>query len=354
MPHKEVLTPLERWQAVMTRQKPDRVPMDYWSTPEFTTKLRKHLGCRTAVEMKKKLHIDYICGVGPDYVGPKLARHTDVYGCKIKNINYGEGSYGELVNHPLADFTSVGEIEKNYTWPDPDWWDYSNIAKNIGKYPDYPIQGGGSEPFLVYKSLRGQEQAMVDLVEHPDIVHYCLDKMFELAYQNTLRIFEAIPGRVFCSYVAEDMGSQRGLMFSPRHIREFLLPGMKRIIDLAHQANVYVFHHNDGNVLAILPEMVALGIDILNPIQWRAGGMDRAILKLTFGNQIIFHGGVDNQYTLPFGSKAEVRQEVIENLNILGAGGGYILAPCHNIQPITPPENVVAMYETCREMSWTD
>jgi uroporphyrinogen decarboxylase len=81
--------------------------------------------------------------------------------------------------------------------------------------------------------------------------------------------------------------------------------------------------------------------------------MDRTYLKKTYGERIVFHGAVDNQYTLPFGSVAEVRQEVLDNLNILGAGGGYILAPCHNIQPITPPENVVTMYETCRKASWT-
>ena len=113
---------------------------------------------------------------------------------------------------------------------------------------------------------------MVDLVEHPDIVHYCINKMFDLAYVNAQRIFEAIPGKVFCTYVAEDMGSQKGLMFSPKHIREYLLPGMKRMIDLTHQAGAYVFHHNDGNVNRILPELVDLGP---NPVAggWHGPGL---------------------------------------------------------------------------------
>jgi uroporphyrinogen decarboxylase len=125
---------------------------------------------------------------------------------------------------------------------------------------------------------------------------------------------------------------------------------MKRMIDLTHQAGVHVFHHNDGNCRRILPELVAAGIDLLNPIQWRAPGMDRESLKAEFGARIIFHGGMDNQKTLPFGTAAEVKQEVQDNLRLLGQGGGYILAPCHNIQAITPPENVVAMYETCCEL----
>ena len=88
-----------------------------------------------------------------------------------------------------------------------------------------------------------------------------------------------------------------------------------------------------------------MGVDVLNPIQWRCTGMDRAELKRDFGDQLVFHGGVDNQQTLAFGTADDVRAEVADNLRLLGAGGGYILAPCHNIQAVSPPENVVALYE---------
>jgi uroporphyrinogen decarboxylase len=129
-------------------------------------------------------------------------------------------------------------------------------------------------------------------------------------------------------------------------IREFFIPRMERMIDLAHQAGAYAFFHSDGAVRKIIPDMIAAGIDVLNPLQWRCKGMEREGLKRDFGDQVIFHGGVDNQYTLAFGSVEEVREEVITNIQVLGAGGGYILAPCHNIQAVSPPENVVAMYET--------
>jgi uroporphyrinogen decarboxylase len=97
--------------------------------------------------------------------------------------------------------------------------------------------------------------------------------------------------------------------------------------------------------------MISLGIDVLNPIQWRCAGMEREELKRDFGDDVIFHGAVDNQYTLAFGSVEEVRTEVEENIEILGDGGGYILAPCHNIQAVSPPENIVAMYETGYELA---
>lgn len=350
---RETMTSRERWLAVLRRERPDRLPTDYWATTEATDKLKAYLGCRTRYQALTKLHVDYVVTVGPTYAGPRLARNRDVYGCRYRRVSYGSGAYRECVYHPLAAFSSVSEIQRNYTWPDPDWWDYSDIARKARAWSTQPLRGGGSEPFLLYKYLRGDEQAFIDLVLNPEIVHYCLGKMFDLAYENTRRIYEQIPGQVMITYVAEDMGGQDDLMISLKHIREFLLPGMKRIIDLAHQAGAYVFHHNDGACRAVIPDMIKLGIDVLNPIQWRSTGMDRVGLKRDFGDKLIFHGAVDNQFTLPFGTQDDVRQEVLDNMRILGAGGGYILAPCHNIQAVSPVQNIVAMYETAYEHGWT-
>ena len=350
---KETMTPRERWLAVLTRHQPDRVPMDYWSTPEATARLLRHLGCGSERQALEKLHVDFVVAVSPRYVGPPLAEGSDVFGCRYQDVDYGSGVYSEVIYHPLAQFNSAAEIERHYAWPNPDWWDYAGIPEQLKGNEAYAIRGGGSEPFLIYKSLRGQEQAFVDLVLNPELVHYCLEKLFDLAYENTRRTYEQIPGQVMLTYVAEDMGGQSDLMFSPAQVHEFLLPRMKRVIDLAHEAGAFVFHHNDGNCRRILPDMVEAGIDLLNPIQWRCRGMERQGLKRDFGDRIVFHGALDNQYTLPFGTVDEVRQEVLDNLRILGEGGGYILAPCHNIQPVSPPENVVAMYETCYEHGWT-
>ena len=368
---KETMTPRERWLSVIKRQKPDRVPMDYWGTDEATLRLMKHLGAQTKKEALEKLHVDFVVKIEPlfyigpsapasfddtkirlEYIGPSILPGFDVFGRRYENVAYGSGIYEECVNRPLANFTSIEEIEKNYNWPSPDWWDYKSLPRQIEAYKFYPIQGGGSEPFLIYKDLRGQEQAFIDLIENPEMVHYCLNKLFNLAYEITLRILETIPGEVMLTYVAEDMGAQTDLMFSPTQIREFLLPGMKKIIDLSHQAGAYVFHHNDGSIRKIIPDMIEAGIDILNPIQWRCPGMNREELKRDFGDKVIFHGGVDNQYTLPFGSVEEVKKEVADNLQILGKGGGYILAPCHNIQSITPVENIIALYEAGYDLGW--
>jgi uroporphyrinogen decarboxylase len=351
MPH-ETMTSRERWLAVLNGQKPDRIPMDYWTTPEADQKLRSYLGCATREELEARLHLDRPVGVSPQYVGPAVKPGQDHFGCQYQTIAYAEGVYSECVTHPLADFTSADEIEACYTWPQADWFDFSDLAGQIAGKEHAPVAAGGSEPLLIYKNLRGQEQALMDLVLNPEIVDYCLDKLFGLAYETTCRIYEQIPGQVTYSYVAEDMGSEEDLMFSPEQVRRFLLPRMKRMADLAHQAGAFVFHHNDGAIRKILPDMIDLGIDILNPIQWRCKGMDRAGLKRDFGRHVVFHGAMDNQYTLPFGTVDEVRQEVADNIRILGDGGGYILAPCHNIQSVSPPENIVAMYETGLALGW--
>ncbi len=342
----ETMTPKERWTAVLKREVPDRIPMDYWATHEVTEKLMRYLKCQSEKELYEKLHIDKVITVSPRYIGPDIQEGYDVFGIRNKEVDYGGGSYSEVIYHPLAEYKTVEEIERDYKWPSPDWWDYSEIPKQLIGNEEYPVQGGGSEPFLTYKCLRGQEQAFMDLILNPEMVNYCLDKLFDLCCQDTLRIYEQIPGKVMITYVAEDFGAQTDLMYSPDQIREFFIPRMKRMMELAHQAGAFVFFHSDGAVRKIIPDMIEAGIDVLNPIQWRCNGMEREALKRDFGERLIFHGGVDNQYTLAFGSVEEVRQEVIRNIRILGKDGGYLLAPCHNIQPVSPVENIIAMYET--------
>jgi uroporphyrinogen decarboxylase len=338
------MTPRERWLAVLNRQTPDRLPMDIWVTPEAQKNLCRHLSCDWEAALAQ-LHIDAPLSVGGHYVGHQVGQGCNCWGVRHLEVSHGSGTYLEAVYAPLAENDSVEEIAANYRWPQPDDWEYSHIAAQVKGQEHRPIRGGGSEPFLTYQMLRGDMQAYMDLVENPEIVDYCLDKLFDLAYQDTLRIYEAIPGQVMISYVAEDLGSQQSLLMSREHIHRYLFPGMKRMIDLVHGAGAYVFHHSDGAIREVIPDLIELGIDVLNPLQWRLPGMAREGLKHDYGDRIIFHGGVDNQSTLPFGSVAEVRQEVRENIEILGEGGGYILAPCHNIQSLTPPENIVAMYE---------
>ena len=350
---KETMTPRERWLAVLQRKQPDRVPMDYWATGEATAKLLKYLGCDFDT-MLRRLHIDRPAFTDPKYIGPTLAENIDIWGLQYRQVDYGTGNYSEAANRPLSQFESVEEIEKQYRWPSVDWFDFSVLRDQIKGQEHRPIQGGYSEPLLVYKWLRGDEQAYCDFFEYPDILEYCLGKIFAFSYEMTRRTFETIPGQVMITYIAEDLGGQQSLLLSREHIQRFLVPGMKRMMQLTKQSGSYVFTHSDGAIREIIPDLIATGTEVLNPIQWRLPGMEREGLKRDFGDKLIFHGAVDNQTTLPWGTVADVRNEVADNLRILGAGGGYIFAPCHNIQAVSPPENVVAMYEAGYELGWVD
>jgi uroporphyrinogen decarboxylase len=348
---KETMTPRERWLAVLNRQTPDRVPMDYAATSEATNKLLAHLGCDYD-EMLRRFHIDNRVWAGGRYVGPPPEEGLDIWGVRRVSVEYETGAYREVVNAPLAAYNSVEEIEANYRWPSPDDWDYSHLPEEVKGQEQNPITAGGCQVFLEYGELRGLELSAMDLILNPEIAHYCVDKLFELAYQNTLRILETIPGAVMFTCIAEDLGSQMGLLFSREHVRKFLVPGMKRIADLTKQHGSHIFHHDDGSIRDILPDMIELGIEVLDPVQWRCAGMEREGLKRDFGDKLIFHGGIDNQQTMPFGTVEDVRQEVLDNYRILGDGGGYILAPCHAIQAVGPAENIVAMYEMGYEYGW--
>lgn len=350
---RESMTPRERWEAVLRREKPDRVPMDYWATGEATDRLLRHLGAASFDEAMDRLHVDRVVGCDGRYIGPPIAEGSDVFGCRYREVRYATGTYGEVVYNPLAKYESVEEIERNYAWPSPDWWDYSYLKEELRGKEHLPARGHSISPFMWYGYLRGLEQSLIDFIEHPDIAAYCIDRLTEIDYVRTERMLETAPGRVLFSYVADDFGSQDGMFMSPRLVREWYLPRAKRFVDLLHSAGAYAIHHDDGAIRPIIPDIISIGMDGLNPIQWRCPGMDREALKRDFGDKLVFHGGVDNQQTLPFGTVADVRAEVIENLRVLGADGGYIIAPCHNIQAVSPPENVVALYETGYIEGWT-
>ena len=343
------MTPRQRWHAVLSRQKPDRVPTDYWATSEVTDRLKRELHCADEWTLWDKLQIDRLVVVAPRYVGPDLGG-DDIWGVPHRTIVYadGAGRYSEVADNPMARITTVEQVHA-YPWPRIEWYDFADLSTQADQVlkRGYPVYAGHYEPFLTYCQLRSLEQAFMDLAAAPEIVDAILDHLFDFHYQLNSRMFETIgPGRIDITYVAEDLGTQESLLMSEAMVDRFLKPKMKKMIDLAHQFGITVFYHSDGAVLPLIEGLIAIGIELLNPIQWRCKGMDREGLKRDFGDRLILHGGVDNQKTLPFGTSDDVRQEVIDNLRILGAGGGYILAPCHNIQPITPTENILALYET--------
>lgn len=327
----------------------DRFPTDIWATPEVWDKLYRHFATTDRMTVYDRLEIDGIAEVSPKYIGPTVREANGIryneWGMGYRIQEYGTGSYDEQIIYPLADAETVDDLEA-YTWPSAGWYDYSVITSTSAQYAGRAIEVGYTAIFYYHNLLRGLARSLMDPLEKPEFTHYLINRISEFFTDYHRRCFEAGKGVIDITQVTDDFGSQTGLLISPRIFDNYYREPIQKAIDLARSYGITVFHHDDGDCRPLLPRLVRMGIQVLNPIQWRCGGWDLKMLKDQYGAQVCFHGGVDNQQTLPFRSMYEVRDEVRYLVKTLGQDRtGLIVAPCHNIQSITPVENILAMYE---------
>jgi len=345
------MTPRQRWLALLDGKPADRIPTDYQATDEVTARLVRELGCADEEALWRRLHIDKRVILEPVWQRPEdVPADADMWGIRYRKVDYGGGAYDEPVFHPLVEVDSPQQVHA-HRWPSPDEFDYAPIARAVEAADGFrPIHAGVYEPFLLYGYMRGLERAFEDLALRPELADAILGHLFDFHYEHHRRIFEAGAGRIDLTYVAEDLGSQTGPLMSLAMYRRFLLPNQIKMADLARQYGVHVMYHTDGAARVFLPDLIdRVGIEILNPIQWRCPGMEREGLVRDFGGRIIFHGSIDNQQTLAFGTVDDVVAEVRDSIAIY-APARWICAPCHNLQPVTPTQNVVAMYEAIHEL----
>jgi uroporphyrinogen decarboxylase len=336
------MTPRERMLAAIRHQKVDRIPTDIWSTDEVTDKLTAHFG--KGADTNAALRIDGMASIAPEYTGPTLPRvpedqQVNFWGMRNRRIQYPTGIYWEQFFYPLAYARTVKDLD-SYAWPRADWFDYSRLKEQAKAARERQLlMSGYMAPFYYHNLLRGLEQSLVDPHEDAELTRAIVGRISDFFYEHHRRIFESAGGLVDIAQVTDDYGSQTGPLISLQTFRTFYRPQFERFIGLCREFGVLVFHHDDGAVREFI-------IDVLNPVQWVCPGMEREGLKRDFGKRLCFHGGIDNQQILPFGSPAEVRREVRAAIDSLASDGtGYILAPCHNIQAVTPVENIVAMYD---------
>ena len=333
----------------MKRQPVDRIPTDIWATGEVWDQLKARFG--EPADIRAHLHIDGMGEVGAKYIGPPLppapeGETSDMWGMRSRPVRYPTGVYQEQCYYPLAAARTIDDLNA-YRWPTVDWFDYSEMkaAARLARETQV-VHCGYMAPFYFHNLLRGLEQSFVDPLEDPDFTRHFLSRIGDYFYAQHRRMFEACDGLIDVSQVTDDYGSQTVPMIGLETFREFYKPHLKRFIGLCKEFGILVFHHDDGAMRTFLPDLVELGIDILNPVQWTCPGMELEALKREFGTKVCFHGGVENQRILPFGTPDEVRAEVRHCIdNLASDGTGYILAPCHNLQPVTPIDNIIAMYD---------
>ena len=343
------MTARERVLAAMNLEPVDRVPTDIWAVAEVWETLKDHLG--DDVDIRDALHIDGMGGVGAEYVGPPLPKVpedeiVDFWGLRYRSVPYETGVYYEQSVWPLKDATTIDDLE-GYEWPGVDWFDYSKMRQAaIAAREKQVVMCGYMAVFYTHNLLRGLEQSLLDPHDDPEFTHHLLNRISDFLYEYHRRMFEACDGLVDVAQVTDDYGSQTGPLIGLEAFRTFYRPHMERFIGLCREHSIKVFHHDDGAIRPFLPDFVEMGIEILNPIQHRLPGMDMEGLKRDFGDRLCFHGAIDNQEVLPFGTPEDVRAAVRTAIDALASDGtGYILAPCHNIQANTPVENIIAMYD---------
>jgi uroporphyrinogen decarboxylase len=346
----------ERVETALNHELPDRCPMQASFTPEFANRLRADLelqgnrvhnphGGGNTYQLERALGEDMLLtsvGWANSYYMDDQD-YTDEWGIGWKvqpyETAYGRGHYTEIVYHPLSEDSAIN----SYSPPDPNRPQlYSDAQQAIQDFKhEYWIVGVTvTTIFETAWALRGLEQIMLDMLINPDLADCILD----IPHQYHLEAARKLTRMgVDMIWTGDDVGAQNGMLISPRMWRRYLKPRMAEFIAELKSINpaLKVAYHTDGNVEPIIPELIEIGIDILNPVQ--PASMDPARIKEQYGDQLCFWGTIDEQHTLPFGSPAEVEAEVLQRLRTVGRNGGLILSPTHHVQLDTPLENFWAM-----------
>jgi len=357
----------ERVQAALNHEAPDRCPMQVSFTPEFAERLRASLdvegegdhnphGGGNTYELERALGEDMLLtsiGWANSYY-QESGTYVDEWGITWKPIEYttpyGIGHYTEPAGHPLQDDNAV----YSYKGPDPARQElYDDAARVIHDFKDqYWIVGVTvTTIFECAWALRGYERLLSDLVLNPDLAEHILEIPYCYHLTAAKRL---VTMGVDMIWIGDDVGTQSSMLISPAHWRKYLKPRMANFIAELKAVNpmVKVAYHTDGAIYPIVPELIEIGVDVLNPIQ--PACMDPDQLKKDFGDRLCFWGSIDEQHTLPFGTPEDVKAEVLSRLRTIGKNGGLILGPTHHVQLDTPMENFWAMVEAITQTDYAD
>jgi uroporphyrinogen decarboxylase len=357
------MTSKERVLCAIQHRPMDRVPVNYLGTPETDAKLRSYFGIDLSIEPEPpggtvEYDWDILGCLGADlralrlpYRGPAIptfddGRAQDIFGVTYRPVSNEVGTYLESATLPYASFATVTDVEA-YPWPDPAWFDYSALPPQCEQWKDYAVVYGsvGNVDLINGTAFgRGVEQTIMDIALEDPVGLAVMEKRFEFGHEQTRLALEACGGKVDIVWMGDDYGTQRGLLMSPAKWRKLFRAKLQAMVDLAHKHGARLMLHSCGSTRQIWPDFVDIGLDIYDTVQPSAAGMVPNELATEFGRNICLHGTINTQSTLPYGTPSDVRKEVRDRIESFGNRGGLIVAPCHNVQPDTPIENVLALY----------
>lgn len=345
----------ERVMATINRQQVDRLPVDIWCTPEILDLLRQHTGLDDELAVYNALGVDKIVWIFPGYGGryfdPNDSGEITMWGVPTRMTKAGLATYQEYINPPIAYFDNPIQLANYNYWPNPDKFDYSGAKKLAleARSWNFATIGPWISHFEIYCQMRGLENALMDIIANPDFLDAAIHEIDIIQTAMLERMMIELGDTLDIIFISDDMGMQNSMLISMESWRTHFKYRLKAWCDLIHKYGKKVLYHTDGAVLPLIPELIECGVDILNPIQHVCPGMDRSTLKTLFGNDLIFHGGVENQKILPLGTAREVVNETTQCIKTLGKNGGYICCSCHNIQAGTPLENILSMISAAKK-----
>ncbi|HSV32477.1 MAG TPA: uroporphyrinogen decarboxylase family protein [Atribacteraceae bacterium] len=360
----------ERLHQSLNHREPDRIPLDLGGIVSGITRLShrsllKYLGFQEEDEIlvdrvqqlvKPDSRILEVLGIDTRYAYLPIPASVwkadregglwvDAWGVQRRFT----GLYFDMLGHPLEHVVETSDLP-GLTWPDarkPEH--YEELAAQVEALQEsgYGIIVnliGSCFEFAWY--LRGFEKFLSDLVLNPGLACSILDIMLDFQTAQFAELLNRVGDQIDVVLVGDDLATQNGPFISPDIYRRLIKPRQKKLFDtIRGKTRAKLFYHSCGAVSPFIPDLIDIGVDILNPVQVAARGMDAAYLKREFGSYLCFWGGIDTQSVLPFGTPDDVRDEVRRRIDQLAPGGGYVLGAVHNIQADVPPENVVAMFE---------
>lgn len=381
----ETWTSRKRVEASLNHREPDRIPFDLGGSiltgisAKAYRRLRDYLGLPEI-----EIEIEDICqGLGRVHDDVKQRLGVDVYGVNpgktrtsnvkmVSEDGYDKfvdewgiewwrpqdgGLYFDMRKHPLAEVEDVSELAGR-KWPDPlDPGRYEGMAEKADdlmnkKQVAYILGRNAPGIFEIAMWSRGHENFYCDLIANQPLAEYLLDTVMEIKMKYWEKALSLVGDNVMMISEADDIASQNAPLISPELYRKLIKPRHQKLFGFIKKKapRAKIFYHSCGAIMDMIPDLIEEGVEILNPVQVSAAGMDTRELKRRFGKDVTFYGGgVDTQRVLPFGTPGEVRDEVKRRIDDLAPGGGFIFNTVHNIQADVPPENIMAMWETLRE-----
>ncbi len=379
MKRRSAMSSRQRVVTALKHKEPDRVPFDCSFGYQCLLQLQQHLGLqgveipqpgnpslsvRPPLPLIRELDIDLLyVSLNPSATAPAfeygMDYFTDAWGVTYKKVAQPFGISYEVVAHPLAEAT-LADLEA-YPWPDP--YEPALVAgleERVAQlYHETDLALVGRFNNAIFEQaflLRGLEQLFIDMALAPDFVFALLDKLTDTAIAYIQQGLQACGKYLQILRLAgDDMGHQGGTLISPRMFRNLIRPHFQRLyktaktLFLALNPAGKMMAHTDGDVYPFIRDYLEMGLDVLNPVQPYVAEMEHEKLKREFGHRLAFHGGLDIQHVLPFGTPEQVREEVVQVMRALGPGGGFILAPTHYLLPDVPPENILGLRDAVRE-----